>query len=72
MTPGAMYKAATKCVTGDIAGTFANASEAMEDLQPTEREPFLLIVTELLRRKMNFAVDEAVLLISKQWQLFGE
>ena len=72
MTPGALYKTAAQCVTGDIAGTFANAGEMMENLPATEREPFLLIVTELLRRKVNFAIDESVLIISKQWQLFGE
>ena len=70
MTPLAMYRKAIKCVTGDISGSFANIQDAMEDMLPHEREPFLLMSTELIRRKIQRVIDESVTIIAKNYKLF--
>lgn len=70
MTPLSMYRKAIRCVSNDIAGSFANVLEAMETMEPYEREPFLLMATELVRRKIQRVVDEAVTHIAKSYQLF--
>jgi len=70
VTAGKMLKTAQECLRGDIAGSMDYAMNKLEELEPYEREPFLLLFENLLRHQIDAVIERHLSLISKEFRLF--